>query len=227
VSEYTFFLAHAGCDTDRAKELRNLLQPDVRVFLDAYDLLPGDEWDIELPRYQRMSLATVALISSSTESAYYLREEINSAIAYQRQEPDKHRLIPVYIDGIPTDPARILYGMRVRHALDALKLGIKGVAHELKKVAVTLAGTPLPPTPLKAVEPADRFAIYDALSILLPIQFEEVLFRINAPKQHLAPSSEPLSRRALDLVQWAEQGGVTRSNELCSAIRKVAPGVLR
>ena len=62
--EVTFFLAHAGRDTERARELRNHLHPDVPVFLDAYDLVPGDEWDIELPRRQRQALATVALLSS-------------------------------------------------------------------------------------------------------------------------------------------------------------------
>src|SRR5918992_2678909 len=46
---YMFFLAHTGRDTERAKELRNLLHPGVPIFLDTYDLVPGDEWDVELP----------------------------------------------------------------------------------------------------------------------------------------------------------------------------------
>jgi hypothetical protein len=223
---YTFFLAHAGRDTECAKELRNLLHPDVEVFLDAYDLDPGDEWDIELPRRQRQAQATIALLSSATETAYYLREEIASAIAYQRHEPDTHRLIPVYLDGIPKDPSKIPYGMRVRHALDAALLGMAGVAAELKKVAADLTIAPSLSLPLDTPKPADRIAVFEALCKILPAMFEEIVFRLRAPKQYLAPTNEPLARRALDLVQWVEQGGPARMNDLCDAIRKVAPGVL-
>lgn len=223
---YMFFLAHAGRDTERAKELRNLLHPEVPVFLDACDLVAGDEWDVELPRRQRQARATVALLSASTEAAYYLQEEIASAIAYQRDEPDTHRLIPVYLDGVPKDPAQIPYGMRVRHALDAARLGMAGVAAELKKMAAALTLAPAPSLPPDMPTPADRIAIFDALCTFLTSQFDEVVLRVNAPKQHLAPASEPLARRALDLVQWAEQGGSTRMDGLCSAIRKLAPGAL-
>lgn len=223
---YTFFLAHAGRDTERAKVLRNLLQPGVTVFLDACDLIPGDDWDVELPRHQRQARATVALLSASTEAAYYLREEIASAIAYHRHEPDTHRLIPVYLDGVPKDSAQIPYGMRVVHALDAVQLGMAGVAAELTKMAGALSAAPPPSLPLDTPELRDRIAIFDTICTFLPSQFDEVVFRMGAPKQHLAPASEPLSRRALDLVQWAEQGGAARMNSLCNGIRRIVPGAL-
>jgi hypothetical protein len=124
----TFFIAHTGRDTERAKELRNLLHPDVPVFLDACDLQPGDEWDVKLARHQRAALATVAVLSSAVDPAYYLREEIANAITLQRQDPDTHRLIPVYLDGLPRNPMDVPYGLRVRHALDARELGMSGVA---------------------------------------------------------------------------------------------------
>lgn len=212
-----FFMAHDGRDTERATELRNLLHPDVSVFLDTCDLVPGDEWDVELPRHQRQARATVALLSASTEAAYYLRGEIAAAIAYQRDKPDTHRLIPVYLDGVPK---QIPYGMRVRHALDAARLGMVGVAAELKKVATALTIAPSPSLPPDMPEPADRIATFEALCTFLPPQFDEIVLRVNAPKQHLAPTSEPLARRVLDLVQWAEQGGPTRMNGLCGAIQK-------
>jgi hypothetical protein len=69
-------------------------------------------------------------------------------------------------------------------------------------------------------------AVFEALCRLLQPQFGEVLFRVAAPTQHLAPASEPPARRALDLVQWAEQGGPGRMSELALTIRRVAPGVL-
>jgi hypothetical protein len=196
------------------------------VFLDTCDLQPGDEWDVKLARHQREALATVVVLSSAVDPAYYLREEIANAIALQRQDPDTHRLIPVYLDGLPRNPMDIPYGLRVQHALDARKLGIAGVAAELKRLAASLEGRTPPEVPDEAPAPVDRIAVFDALCRMLQPQFGEVLFRINAPNQQLAPASEPLARRALDLVQWAEQGGAGRMSELALTIRRVAPGVL-
>ncbi len=219
----TYFLAHSGADTERAKELRNLLHPGVPVFLDAYDLVPGDQWDLELPRRQREALATVALVSSATDAAYYLREEIAAAIALQRDEPESHRLIPVFLDGIPKAPSQVPYGLRVRHSLDAAALGMAGVAAELRRVAGLIAGEPVPTPPAGQPEPADRFEVFDLLCRVLPSQFEEVVFRTGAPRQHMAPASEPQARRALDLVQWAELDGSGGIAVLLSALRKAAP----
>ncbi|MEJ2157485.1 MAG: toll/interleukin-1 receptor domain-containing protein [Desulfobacteraceae bacterium] len=223
---YIYFLAHAGCDTESAKQLRDLLHPEIPVFLDAYDLSPGDLWDAVLPNYQKQALATVAILSSSVDSAYYLREEIANAIAYQRQDNDRHRLIPVFMDGIPKNPDEVPYGVRVRHALDASKLGMEGVAAELRKFAADLSDAPPVSIPENIPKPAVRFAIYNALCKLLESQFNEVEFRVAAPIQHLSPAGHPLSRRALDLVHWAEQGGSTRMAALSQAIRDAAPGLL-
>lgn len=224
---YVFFLAHAGPDTASAKELWSLLQADVPVFLDACCLLPGDEWDVELVRRQKEALATVALLSSSTDAAYYLREEIANAIAFQRNEPDRHRLVPVYLDGIPKDPSRIPYGLRVRHALDVAELGMKGVAAELRKVAARLSDA-VPATLSEDVPtPTDRIALFDALCALMLSQFDEVLLRVGAPGQHMVPTGEPILIRALGLVQWAEQGGPVRMASLSQAIVRTAPRILQ
>jgi hypothetical protein len=217
---YTYFLAHAGADAQRAKELRNLLHPDVQVFLDSYDLVPGDQWDLELPRRQREALATVALVSAATDAAYYLREEIARAIAQQRQDPEAHRLIPVFLDGTPKIPP---YGLQVRHSLDAAQLGMPGVAAELRRVAGLLKGEPVAPPLPEPAQPVDRMEVFDVLCKLLPSQFEEVVFRVAAPRQHMAPASEPPARRALDLVQWAELDGTGGLAALRTAIRKTAP----
>jgi hypothetical protein len=225
-ARYTYFIAHAGSDLARARELRELLAPKLSVFLDAVDLQPGDTWDRLLPRYQRQSRATVALLSAAVETAYYLREEIASAIAYHRQDPAAHRLIPVYLDGVPKDPTGIPYGMRVLDHIDGAT-GLPAVADRLLQMASQLAETAPPELSPETPAPADRFALYDALCVLMPTQFDELLFRVAAPRQHLAPASEPQARRALDLLQWAEQGGSARLRTMDGAIQKMAPGVLR
>jgi hypothetical protein len=224
-AEYVFFLAHAGADTSRAKELRNLLEPDIRTFLDAHNLNSGDQWDIELPKHQKRALATVALLSDKTECAYYLREEIATAIAYERQDPAVHRLIPVWLDGLPVDPVNVPYGVRVKHALDAARLGMKGVAEELAKIAAGLSGQSPPKPAPDMPKPADRVALYDAMCKLIPSMFEEIIFRTEAPVAHLAPATISLASRALNLVQWAEGQGSLQ--KLTQAILKVAPCALQ
>jgi hypothetical protein len=226
-ARFTYFIAHAGADEARALALHALLAPSLPVFLDTVNLRPGDDWDRQLPLHQRQSRATVALVSAAVESAYYLREEIASAIAYHRRDPTEHRLIPVYLDGVPKDPAAIPYGLRALDHLDAAVLGLPGVAERLVQLAGALADAPPPPLPAATPPPADRFALYDALCKLMPVMFDEVVFRLQAPRQHLSPPSEPLSRRALDLVQWVELGGGQGLDGLAGAIRRVAPAVLR
>jgi hypothetical protein len=225
-ARYVFFIAHAGRDLAYARSLHERLQGVGRVFLDAVDLEPGAQWDVELPERQRQSAATLALISASTDAAYYLREEIAGAIAYQRHDPTGHRLVPIFLDGRPADPARVPYGIRALDSLDAAQLGLDGLVAELRRLADVLRGQ-APPGPPPAPPPVDRFALYDALCRLLPPQFDEVMFRTDAPRQHLAPPGEPQARRALDLVQWSEQGAQAGLEQLAVAVRKVAPSILR
>lgn len=223
---YVFFLAHAGPDAERALELRNLLEPGVRVFLDLVELRPGDIWSQELPKHQRRSRATIALVSHHVEWAYYLQEEIAYAIALERDDPAGHRLIPVFLDGIPRGQADIPYGLRVRHMLDAASLGLPGVVQELARIGAGLAGEPLPAPPVLP-PPTDRITLYNAICRLMPSQFAEVLFRVQAPVAHLAPETMPLARRALDLIQWAENEHEHQLQPLEAVLRQMAPGVLR
>jgi len=112
---YDFFIAHASKDTTEAEALFDLMAPHARVFIDSKNLLLGDDWDIELPKAQRASLITVVLISSFTEKAFYQREEIHAAINYARNNPETHRVIPVYIDRIDSDA--VPYGLRLKHSV--------------------------------------------------------------------------------------------------------------
>ncbi len=112
--QWDFFVAHAGADKERALELDGYLRPHSRVFLDAHDLLLGDDWDRALRNAQQSSLITVVLISSRTDSAYYQREEIAAAIAMAREDETKHRLIPVFLDAMRS--ADVPYGLRLKHS---------------------------------------------------------------------------------------------------------------
>ena len=116
-AEWDFFLAHAGADADIAEELYELLSPHARVFLDSRCLVLGDDWDRQLAAAQRRSRATIVLVSSHTDTAYYEREEIAAAVDRARKGPHAHRVVPIYLDGPIGDDVDIPYGLRLKQGL--------------------------------------------------------------------------------------------------------------
>ena len=113
---WDFFLAHAGPDKKIAEALYDLLLRDCRVFLDVRSLRLGDDWDVELAKAQRDSLVSVVLVSAHTGGAYYQREEVAAAIALARQNPDSHRVVPLYIDSAHENP-EVPYGLTLKHGI--------------------------------------------------------------------------------------------------------------
>jgi phosphoserine phosphatase len=115
--KWDIFIAHAGDDKGLAEQLYDLLAGRSRVFLDSRCLDLGDEWDLKLAAAQSASFLTLVLISSSTEKAYYEREEIAAAIALARESEEQHRVVPLYLDQQARQFAAVPYGLRIRHGL--------------------------------------------------------------------------------------------------------------
>lgn len=124
--KYHLFLAHSGKDTETAVRIKRLLGTSVSVFLDCESLLPGDVWDVEIPKAQQESLITVILISKNIEKSFYQREEVAGAIELSRES--EHRVVPVYLD----DSAPAPYGLRCIHSINVKKEdGLGAVAEQL------------------------------------------------------------------------------------------------
>jgi Effector-associated domain 1/TIR domain len=226
-ASWDLFLAHAGGDAKPAEDLYALLSGTCRVFLDKKSVLLGDDWDLAIARAQQASRITVVLVSSKYPGAYYLREEIALAIAMARRDAEAHRVVPVFLDGLPTDAGGIPYGLRLKNGIDAVAVGgMPAVAAELAKLLGELAGKPLPP--LRALPPVshDRVDLHDALCKMMPPQFETTLFRTGAPPAQLSPPLAPQATRAIDLVLYMEQLGPGGLDKLAQAIKKVAPHLL-
>jgi phosphoserine phosphatase len=147
--KWDFFLAHAGADKEAAGKLYELLTPDSRVFLDLRCLLLGDDWDTELPAAQSASHITVVLVSSTTDKAYYQREEIAAAIALARAADQKHRVVPVYLGGEAKSKGDIPYGLRLKEGLTLSDtVTMHDVARELLGLLTRLkAGKDIPSKP--------------------------------------------------------------------------------
>ncbi len=226
-THHDIFLAHAGPDTAPAKALHAALKALGRQpFLDAIDLLPGDDWDLLLPRALHAAQACVILIGGTFDAAHYLRDEVATAIALARADATRHRVIPVYLHGAPTRVDQVPYGLRVKNYLDWPALGgATGVAVKLNDLFGALAAAPaLGATPAPTLAELPREARYDALITLLPAQFAELLFRAGAPAHELPPDTQPLGLRALSLVQWLDTQTLEKRLAFDQRLREKAPG---
>jgi hypothetical protein len=104
---YDFFLAHAGPDAAQAERLYDMLSAKSTVFLDTRSVPLGDVWDHVIAEAQRSSRLTVVLVSASTGAAFYQQEEIATAIGMAREDPTRHRVVPVYL-GVTPPPYGLL-----------------------------------------------------------------------------------------------------------------------
>lgn len=202
---YDLFLAHPSGSKPSARALHDLLQPDVRVFLDERSLPPGARWDQEIPAAQRASRATVVLISSHADAAWYLGAEIVTAIALHRAAPAVHALVPVLLE----PGAALPYGLSHVQAIDAAaEGGLAGVAARLRQVVAGQRGqaAPLPVVPEVARAGAggcDHVRLHDRLLRLTDVLFEQIVFCTRLDRSLIAPPSAPLATRVLDVAQLA------------------------
>jgi hypothetical protein len=132
--EWDFFLACASADRSRAESLYAALSTNHRVFLDAHGVRPGDDWPLTISRALAATRLTIILISANSEKAHYLRDETSTAIQLARKDA-RRRVIPVFLDGFPSNVTAIPYGLGSIQGLDARKLGMEGIAVELRKAA--------------------------------------------------------------------------------------------
>jgi len=219
VPSIDLFLAHGAEDTAAAEALADRLGPDVRVWLDVRSLLPGDQWPVEIPRAQRAALATVILHSRRTDAAYYVRDEIHTAIARHRAAPDKHRVVVVFLDGRPADPAQIPYGLGVLHSVDVpAEGGLDGVARKLRDLVAILRGREVsagssPPTPPASGVDGTSEPRYESDEVrVASLQLEVARRRLDALRLADA-DTRAVETEILDLRRRLRLGGQLRAGD--------------
>jgi WD40 repeat protein len=171
---YDFFIAYAGQDREAAERLFGLLKERSAPFL-ARELRPGDDWDRELPLAQRQSRITVVLVSSRTGDASYQLEEIAEAIELSRENPEGHRVVPVYLDADAEKP----YGLRRKHSLTV------SADHPLEAVA----GELLELLPAERASDAINYATLQFEGILTSDEEEELFAVAFSPAGDIAAGS--------------------------------------
>jgi hypothetical protein len=205
---YDLFVAHPPATRSTAAALFDLLQPHVRVFLAGRSLQPSDHWEHEILTAQRAARATVLLISPQSDAAWYLSDELITAIAMHRASPRAHRLLPVLLEPNITLPLSISHIAPI----DAVGLGgVTGIAALLRaQVAEMRRQAPPPPSTRpgasahrRGVDHRDRFALYERLGQLTDSVFEQIMSRTGIERTRLASHTATLDQRALDVAQLA------------------------
>jgi tetratricopeptide (TPR) repeat protein len=89
-ADIAVFLCHASDDKPAVRELYERLQGDhFQPWLDEEDLLPGQNWQQEIPRAVRRShVVMVCLSSRSVTKAGYLQKEIKFALDVLEEQPE-------------------------------------------------------------------------------------------------------------------------------------------
>src|SRR5262249_2342823 len=137
---WDFFLIHAGPDEPSAVELYELLRMQHRVFLDQARIKPGDVWWKKLDAALKSSRIFVVLVSPQLQQAHYARDEILAAIDLSRRQPDRRRVVAIFLD--PREQCEntmVHYGLRAFQALDLAVDGeMPDVAKRLSCIARSL-----------------------------------------------------------------------------------------
>jgi hypothetical protein len=112
------FLAHASEDKEQIRDLyRKLKDSGFDPWLDEFDLIPGQNWQIEIPRAIRQSDIFVACLSTrSVEKRGYVQKEFRLALsAYAEKPAEGIYLIPLRLDDCIVPDLQIPeFGARLR-----------------------------------------------------------------------------------------------------------------
>jgi hypothetical protein len=89
------FLSYENSDKEFASALsRELERRGLSVWLDQQNLLPGDNWPLEIGKALARSQAMVVLISPDSMRSKQVRQEIEYALGHSSFE---HRLFPIEV----------------------------------------------------------------------------------------------------------------------------------
>jgi hypothetical protein len=245
---YDFFISYSGADIEKAQELYTLLiAQNSKVFI-SNSMQEGTNWVIELPKAQYASRYTLALISSHFADAYFAQEELVSAIAYERYQPLSHTVIPIYLDGIPEEPDKIPFGIRLKHHFDVKKSGsLRAVVEAIyqfineegpiAKVVPEINGHPLlkyPTGPFVEPEDVDFSIIKMYAQLLQHNEFLKVVTEANKYRKAADPGSRtittidftrlpPLSATAIDFWTGAFTQARLNGPRMLAALLSVVP----
>ncbi len=107
IRKLNVFLCHASDDKKTVRELyQRLTNSDYEVWLDEAKLLPGQEWELEIPRAVKSADVVVACLSKNSVSKEgYVQKELRIALDVADEKPEGTIfMVPVRLDDciVPT-----------------------------------------------------------------------------------------------------------------------------
>ena len=126
------YLSYENADKEFASALSNELERrGLSVWLDKRNLLPGDNWSLEIGKALAKSQAMVVLISPESMRSNQVRQEIEYALGNSNYE---HRLFPVEVRPT-TDVPYILSKFRILKGTQSAAKISQTIADALGQVA--------------------------------------------------------------------------------------------
>jgi TIR domain-containing protein len=131
---WDIFIAYSADDWQHAIALYELLSPHLSPFFDRRSLPEGADFDIAIPEAQRNARMTVVLVGTDYDRAYYVRTEVALAIALARANPERHSVVPIYIQGRPA-LQEVPYGLQLKQSFDFIQEGSwEAIATKLREI---------------------------------------------------------------------------------------------
>jgi hypothetical protein len=195
------FLAYPSAIRAVAAALSEQLKGKVRVFRGERATSLGERREELVPAAQYAARATVLLTSSRASAAWYLGDEVLTALALHRAAPAAHRLVVVRLEPGLTVPAPL----GVPEMIDAAQAGgLAGVASELFALITELRRRPA--SPRAATRPkleARHFQLHERLARLNSAMFEQIVATARVDLAELGPRMTPVADRAISVAQLA------------------------
>ncbi len=148
------FLAHASEDKLRVKSLyQKMTERGLSPWLDAIDLMPGQNWRIEIPEAIKSARIFLACLSkTSVEKKGYVQREFRYALsAYADLPPKSVYLIPVRLDECEVPDLRLPeleISLRDLHWVDLFEEdGFERLVRAIEQTLADQAPPPEPPAP--------------------------------------------------------------------------------
>ncbi|MCC7117924.1 MAG: SUMF1/EgtB/PvdO family nonheme iron enzyme [Anaerolineales bacterium] len=125
------FLCHASADKPKVRELyRALKRRGVQPWLDAEDLIPGQNWEVEIPKALHSSDAIIICLSpNSVDKEGYVQKEIKFALDKAMEMPDGR----IFIIPARLEECELPFSLKKYHAVDLYeKAGYTKLMQSLK-----------------------------------------------------------------------------------------------
>jgi formylglycine-generating enzyme required for sulfatase activity len=153
------FLCHASADKPTVRKLhRYLKQRGIQPWLDEVDLLPGQDWQVEIPKaLQASDVILVCLSKNSVDKEGYVQKEITYALDKAMEKPEGTIfIIPAKLEDcdVPNRLSRfhwvdLTHSDGYKRLIQSLDLRAKHLGPEVSQVK-TDESSPRPPKPDKA-----------------------------------------------------------------------------